>query len=300
MVKIVDFDHHKRVVHVNQPIELSLNTDRAGQGTLTAHLQYGSEAPLPAEVIRIPNSVTKLRYTPPKCGQAVLCVFWNGEELNHLTVAYTVLDIASYQVLSKPESKLYKVLEDVRFSIQTKGGGNVNALQMTAILEGEDAQIPLRFDNISGSIGHAIFRPTLAGRYSIEIACIDQLVQGSPFNIDVVDPAQCKILENIPKYLQLNLPHTFEIDMRDAGRGTLTFECEDSQAATTFDVKSSPPDHLGVSRIEVIPTERGTSSCNTQVSGDQYTRMSLSYTCLRPLKMPSQWRSARKEERYGW
>ena len=257
MVKIVDFDHHKRVVHVNQPIELSLNTDRAGQGTLTAHLQYGSEAPLPAEVIRIPNSVTKLRYTPPKCGQAVLCVFWNGEELNHLTVAYTVLDIASYQVLSKPESKLYKVLEDVRFSIQTKGGGNVNALQMTAILEGEDAQIPLRFDNISGSIGHAIFRPTLAGRYSIEIACIDQLVQGSPFNIDVVDPAQCKILENIPKYLQLNLPHTFEIDMRDAGRGTLTFECEDSQAATTFDVKSSPPDHLGVSRIEVIPQREG-------------------------------------------
>ena len=257
MVKIVDFEHHKRVVHVNQPIELSLNTDRAGQGTLTAHLQYGSETPIPAEVIRIPNSVTKLRYLPPKCGQAVLHVLWNGEELNHLTIAYTVLDIASYQVLSKPESRLYKALEDIKFSIQTKGGGNLNALQMTAILEGEDAQVPLRFNNIDGSIGYAIFRPTLAGRYRIEIACIDQLVEGSPFNVNVVDPSQCKILGGIPKYLQLSHPYTFEVDMKDVGRGTVTFECEDSQATTTFDVKSSPPDHLGVGKVEVTPQREG-------------------------------------------
>ena len=257
MVKIVDFDNHKRVVHINQPIELSLNTDRAGQGTLTAHLRYGTEAPIPAEVVRIPNSITKLRYTPSKSGQPVLHVLWNGEELTHLTIAYTVLDIASYQVVSKPDSRLYKVLEDIEFSVQTRGGGTLNALHMTAILEGDDAQVPIRFDNIDGSMGHAIFRPTLPGRYSIEIACIDQLVQGSPFNVDVVDPSQCKILGTIPKYLQLNRPHTFEVAMKHAGSGVLTFECNDSQAATAFDVKSSPPDYLGVSKVEVFPQSEG-------------------------------------------
>ena len=270
MVKIVDFDHHRRVVHVNKPIELSLNTDRAGQGTLTAHLKYSSEAPIPAEVIRIPNSVTKLRYIPPKCGQAVLHVFWNEEELNHLTIAYTVLDIASYEVLSKPETRLYRVLEDIKFSIQIKGAGNLNALNMTAILEGDEAQVPLRFDVVDGYTGHAIFRPTLAGRYSIEIACIDQLVHGSPFSVDVVDPSQCKPLGSFPKYLQLNQPHTFEIDMRDAGRGALTFECEEHQAAaTTFEVNSSPPDYLGISKVEVTPLREGRQLLTLKFQGTE-------------------------------
>ena len=257
MVNIIDFDHHKCEVHMNEPIELSLNTQKAGQGTLSAYLRYGTETPIPAQVIKNRSDpVTKLRYIPPKSGQAVLHIFWSGEELKHLTITYTILDTESYRVASRPENRIYRTLEDITFSIQTRGD-SLNALHLTAIMEGDDVQVPIRFNNIDRDIGHAIFRPTLPGTYRIEAACIDQLVQGSPFKVKVVDPSQCKLLGNIPKFLQMNLPYVFEVDVKHAGSGVLTFECDESQDATAFKVNSSPPDQSGVSKVEVTPQKEG-------------------------------------------
>ena len=270
MVKILDFDHHQKVVHVNEPIELSMDTERAGQGSLTAHLRYGKEMPIKAEVVKDSDSVTKLRYTPKKSGQPILHVFWNGEEMSHLSITYTVLDNTCYSVISTPESRMYRILEDVKFSIQTTGlGGTLNALHMTAITEEDDVQAPIHFDNIEGSVGHAIFHPTLPGTYRIEIACIDQLVEGSPFQFDVVDPSRCRVLGAIPKYLQANTPFTFEVDVKHAGKGDLSFECDEEKYTDTFDTSITEADHSGISKVTVTPHREGVHLISFKFQGTE-------------------------------
>ena len=255
MVKIVNFDHHKQVVHINELIELTLDTGKAGHGTLTALLRYGKEAPIPVEVTWASGSIAKLRYTALKPGQPVLRVFWNGQELPQLTVTYTVLDKTSYHVATKPESRIYRLLEDVKFSVESRGG-SVNALHMTAIMEGDDdIQVPIQFRTIEGSAGHAVFHPTLPGNYRIEVACVDKLVEGSPFHVDVVDPTRCKVLGSIPTYLELNQPYTFDVKVKQAGNGTLTFECDEH--AAVFETNISPPDQSGVSKVLITPLKEG-------------------------------------------
>ena len=256
MVKIIDFDNHKRVVLTNDPIELSLNTEKAGQGKLTAHLSYGTETPIPAQVVKSSDSITKLRYTPQISGQPVLHVFWNGEEMPHLSIVYTVIDSTSYRVMSQPDNRVFGIHDYIRFSIQTKGEP-LNALQMTADMEEDDIQIPIRFDNIKEKVGHATFQPTLPGTYTIEIFCVDQLIKGSPFQVDVVDPSQCKVLGTTPEFLQANTPFTFEVDVKHAGKGDLSFKCDEEKYTDTFDTSITQADQSGISKVTVTPHQEG-------------------------------------------
>ena len=269
MVKFIDLDSHKRLVHVNEPVEISVNTEKSGQGTLSAHLMYDSEPPIPAEVEIHSRSVTKLRYVPSKPGQATLHVVWNGEEMSHLVITYTVVDHDSYQVASKPENRIYNVHEDIKFIIETKEG-ILSALRMTAILEGDDVQVPIKFETTDKGVGQATFHPTLPGTYRIEVACVDQLVQGSPFQVEVVDPSQCKVMEEIPNYIQLKVPYTIEVDTKQAGSGELTFECEGHQNdEATFEADVSSPDSHGVSKIKITPLREGKRLATIKFQGTE-------------------------------
>ena len=259
MIKFTGFDDHRRVVHVNEPIQISLNTEKAGQGMLTAHLKYNSDAPIPARVTKRSNSTTKMTYTPPKSGEAVLHVIWNGKEMTHLTVTYTVVDSASYQVSTRPEDREYMVNEKVRFIVTTKEAP-LNILQMKAVMQGDDGglNVPICFDTIEGNQGRATFRPTMHGTYRIEVTCIDKVVQGSPFHVNIVDPTQCKIVGDIPKYLQLNVPYTFDVEVKHAGKGMLKCEYEENQrSADAFETNISPPDKSGISKVRLTPQCNG-------------------------------------------
>ena len=180
LVKIIDFEHHERLVQVNTPIKLKLNTKSAGQGIINAHIKFDNGPAIQAKVSTFSDNTATLQYTPPKAGNPVLHVFWNGEELPHLTITYTVVDNQMYRVSSTPENKVYRTFDHTRFSVQSDGLP-LEILQMTAILG--DVQIPISFKSIEGNIAHASFTPTLPGVYNIEVACINKLVQGSPFTV---------------------------------------------------------------------------------------------------------------------
>ena len=233
LVKLVDFEYHERLVQVNTPIKLNLNTKSAGQGTITAQLQYGNEPPIQANVSEYSKEgIATLRYTPQKAGKPVLRVLWNGEELMHLTITYTVVDSRKYRVTTTPEERTYRTFEHIEFTVQSEDSLPLDVLQMTAIFG--DIQIPVSFKMLQGNIGQAIFTPTLPGVYRIEVACIDKLVEGSPFKVVVADPSRCKLESLLPKYLELGKAHEFRVEMKDSGEGQLQFECADRATAQVF------------------------------------------------------------------
>ena len=255
-VQIIGIEHHEKVVCMNKPIELMMDTEKAGQGELTAHLEYDSGPPIQAEVVKQTETTIKLKYTPTMSGQPMLHFFWNRDEMHHLAFRYTVIDASSYQVVEKVKSRAYTVLERVAFSVETKGEP-LSALHMAAILEGDDVQVPIKFETTDKGVGQATFHPTQPGTYRIEVACVDQLVQGSPFQVEVVDPSQCKMVEEIPKYVQLKVPYTIEVDTNEAGSGGLTFECEEKEDTNIFEADINPPDESGISKVKLVPLREG-------------------------------------------
>jgi filamin len=236
LVRIIDFDRHPRTVQVNQNLELLLNTKPAGVGRLIARLEYDKKGVIGAEaqLTRYPDETVKLTYKPTEPGRAVLRVFWNDEELTHLAITYTVIDNLQYRILAKPEEKVYRTFQHANFQVKSDKG-QLNVLKMTANFE--DVQIPIAFASIQGSIGHASFVPTLPGSYRIEVSCVNKLIEGTPFTVEVADPSRCKLISTVPTFLKLNSPHEFRVHTGDAGKGPLTVTCPDRDISRLFDTQ---------------------------------------------------------------
>ncbi len=254
LVMIADFENHEQLVPVGQPIQLQLSTKAAGPGVVTAHLQYGTEPPIPASVTQVEGKTT-LTYVPPKAGNPLLRVSWNGEELTHLTIAYTVVDSVKYQVISKPEQRVYRTFEHANFSVQSYGSLPLDVLQMTAICG--DIQIPIHFKSLEGNVATATFTPTLPGNYRVEIVCIDRFVEGSSFEVHVADPSRCKLEGILPKYMQLKQRHDLTIDMREAGDGELQLECAEEAKKHLFRTDSYYDQESGRMIVSVTPLDEG-------------------------------------------
>lgn len=257
LVRYIDFEHHSRLARVNTPISVSIDTKQAGPGILTGRLDYNKELQVEAVVKRQPESVYNMRYTPPRSGHPVLRVFWNGEELRHLLISYTVVDSGSYRIVKLPEKKIYTTFEMSSFSVKSDNLP-LDVLQMTAIL-GEDIQIPIRFKSLEGNQGDASFMPTLPGVYRIEVACVDKLVEGCPFTVEVTDPSQCKPMGLVPNNLQLGIPFNFKVDMKRAGVGQVEFVSADEEPHNTSSFRTivNSKNRDGSQVISVTPCKSG-------------------------------------------
>lgn len=237
LVRIVDFDRHPQTVQVNQNLELLLNTKPAGgHGRLSAQLVYEKNAvpATEAQVTTYPDHTVKLTYKPSEPGKAVLHIFWNDDKLSHLAVTYLVIDNLQYRIIAKPEAKVYRTFQHANFQVKSDNG-QFNALKMTAIFG--DIQIPITFTAIQGSVGHASFVPTLPGSYRIEVSCVEKLIEGTPFTIEVADPTRCKLIGKIPSHLKLNSPYEFRVHTGEAGKGPLQVTCPDRDISRLFDTE---------------------------------------------------------------
>lgn len=235
LIRIVDFQHHPTTVQVNQNLELLLNTRVAGtKGRVFARLEYGQKSVHSTEALltSYPDGTVKLSYRPAVAGRAILRIFWNDEELTHLAINYNVIDNMQYRIIAKPEEKVYRTFQHANFQVKSDSG-QLNVLKMTANYD--DLQIPISFSTIQGNVGHASFVPTLPGTYRIEVSCVEKLIEGTPFTIEVADPSRCKLVGTLPKYLKLNSPYEFRIDTGDAGKGMLEVTCPDRDVSRLFE-----------------------------------------------------------------
>ena len=257
LVSIIDFASHNTLVEVGKPLSLHFEAKKAGQGQLSGYLQYGKER-VSALATNLPNRSIRLDYTPTKPGKPVLHVFWNKEELQHLAVTYTVVDIGGYSIRSLPKNRVYCTFEEPEFCIVSEKGLPLSVLQMTAVLS-LDVQIPIKFKSVDGNLGYASFTPTLPGEYRVEIVCVDQLIKGCPFSVKVTDPHNCKMKNDVPSFLEVAKPHTFEIDAQDAGGfGEISFDSSDHDISSLFKTRLKPRlQSSSVQKLEVTPLKEG-------------------------------------------
>lgn len=256
LIQILDFEHHSKLREVGQPIELRLNTKLSGRTNLSAHLSYGGKEDIKAELSILDDWVAAFRYTPPRAGKPVLHIFLNNTELTHLSIPYTVVDVGGYMVSQLPERRVYQTFEEASFSVDSSKGLPLDVLQITAVLTSE-IQMAIKFKSVSGNRGVASFKPTLPGVYNVEVVCVDKLIQGSPFVVEVADPLSCRLNGNPPSILEVEKPYTFELDTKNAGVGDVTFECVDLDTPLFFLAAFKEQSEEYFKHLEVCPLVEG-------------------------------------------
>lgn len=257
LIQILDLEHHSKLRGAGQPIELRVSTERSGRTNLSASLRYeDSEETIAAQLITLEDQVARFRYILPSPGKAVLHIFLNDTELPHLAVPYTVVDIEGYSVSRLPESRVYHTFEEATFVVDSSKGLPLDVLQMVAILTSE-IQIEIKFRSTEGNRGVASFKPTLPGVYRIEVVCVDKLINGCPFSVEVSDPLSCKLMGNTPSFLELGKPHVFKLDTQEAGVGDIMFECVDKDTQHYFETVFKEESDGYFKQLQIVPQEEG-------------------------------------------
>ena len=233
LVQVEDFDSHKRVVGVDEPIELTVDASRAGRGRLSAQLVYNKKDKIEAMVTPISKGRYRVDYTPLKPGSAALHIWWNKARLDHYQIMYTVISREDYAIDTCPDDKVFCTFEDVGFVVSSSLGLPLTVLQMTAIIDYE-FQLPIHLSRVEGKKGYVRFKPTSPGIYNIEVVCLDRFIRGSPFQVRVMDPLSFKIKEDLPSFLKLGVPLMLEIDAKDASAETMAFASPDIDTSSKF------------------------------------------------------------------
>ena len=135
-----------------------------------------------------------------------------------------------------------------------------------------DVQVPFNVESEEGHVGTVAFTPTVAGVYSIEVACGDRLVSGSPFVVDVIDPSQVYLENKIPKYLHIGVPFEFKLNAGNAGPGIPNVSVEDRALEDVFNCKYIEDEVRGtLSAIVLTPKEYGEFVLSLTWSGSHVT-----------------------------
>ena len=119
----------------------------------------------------------------------------------------------------------------------------------------------------------ALFTPILtSGIYSVEVACGDRLVSGTPFLVEVIDPSQISLENELPRYLHIGVPFEFKLDTRNAGPGVPNVSVEDRALEEVFNVEIVDDDQkVSGTIIRVTPKEYGEFVLSLAWSGSHIT-----------------------------
>ena len=263
LIHILDRENMMTITHVDAVVQLKLNTSSLKKGVLTSRLIYSHHPPISTEVIH-ENGISTVEFVPKYVGSPVLKIFWNKEEVKSCAIQYTVLDSRKYHISKTPKNTVYHTFEPVEFIVESEDHLPLKSLQLTAICG--DVHIPFLFENIVGDKGYATFSPTLPGVYSIEVACVDKLVEGSPFLVTAVDPTKCVLLTKVPKYLAIDIPCEIVVSMSEAGPGEVIFNCLSNPNAFVNEVTEIEPLRL---LVKLIPKTLGEAMVTiTHCGGD--------------------------------
>jgi filamin len=256
--------------NVDEPIELLLDASQAPPGGVPkVILQYGFGPPVEANIVSQGDGKYSVRFVPPNEGMPKLIVSHGNKKLDHLSQDIRVVDYRRFTVIPVPDSKQFRTFERVEFSVRSDGP-SLDILQIMAICG--DVQVPLKVETTEGHVGNVAFTPTMAGIYSVEVACGDRLVKGSPFLVRVIDPSQIALENKFPRYLHIGVPFEFKLDTRNAGPGTPNVSVEDRALEEVFEVEIVDDDQkVSGTKIIVTPKEYGEFVLSLTWSGSHVT-----------------------------
>lgn len=208
-------------------INFSVLCEEAGDGTPEVSVDTaGSSSITVLEPVSKSDSTFSYAYTPEYFGNMVLSIKLGGFEIADSPFTFSVVDPNRYSIseLNLP-GKYARVSESVVFDISSQNFSADDVLDITMHgPRGEKDQKTLKPQD--GKCSHS-FTPLSAGSYDIFVECSGLQVNGSPLQINVVDPLKCHVFGKFPTQFQVGAVDEVQVNTQGAGDGELQVMFED-------------------------------------------------------------------------
>ncbi|XP_066266983.1 filamin-A-like isoform X5 [Branchiostoma lanceolatum] len=242
-------------VPVNRPTHFKIDTSRAGDADIVAHITSPSGGNVPCRVSGRSGTYTA-EYTPYEVGDHNIVVTFAGQQIMGSPFNCHVYDARKVRVGDIP---LGKVGQPVTVLIDTTQAG-VGDLQCTVSANGT---VPSHLDS-HGPSHNLMFAPRSAQPHEIDVKFNGQTVPGSPFTCHVVDQGAITVLGDGLGRVPVDKPANFTVDATRAGDAELKVDVLGPSRRRV----PSQISGRGKYDVEYVPTEVGPHTIDVTFAGD--------------------------------
>ena len=159
-------------------------------------------------------------YNPESFGSTAIHVKFGGFDVPNSPFKFTVVDPNRYSISGlNLQGKYARISDSVVFDISSQKYSSDDLIDITMHgPRGEKDHTSLTPED--GKCSHS-FTPMSAGSYDIFVECSGVQVNGSPLQINVVDPHKCQIFGKFPSQLQVGTEEEVVVNTQGAGEGEL-------------------------------------------------------------------------------
>jgi filamin len=228
-------------VETGTPVDLVVNTSKAGEGKLTGTCRGLHVGTVQVQVLRDKRSgTTTVRFVPPLPDDYVLDVLWDGRHIPDSpftvhafspakrlsSVGTTATYCSVLEPRLNPDDPFLPIGQPVRYIVQTPG---VPTRHLSAIASGPKGTCPVTIQNIGNGAFMVEIVPSHSGNYRLVCKVFDTPVPKSPFTFMVGRPHYdaTKVIVSGRGFADKDVSFpvgtaaTLDVDARNAGTGRL-------------------------------------------------------------------------------
>lgn len=202
---------------IGENISFSVDQSTAGPGevSVVAIFSDGTQENIPADK---EGNVSEFKCFPKIPGTFELVLEINGVKILQTPWITEVPDPLQFRVT--PPKSTGKVYEPVKLFITGITKQNQN-FTVTAVHPDHKATVTIE-PSKEGNTAVAVFTPETVGQYIVHVKHAFKNIEGSPFNVDVVDLNAIDIPDPPPERVAVNEECTIRLTTNNAGNGPLT------------------------------------------------------------------------------
>ncbi|XP_065188032.1 filamin-C-like [Sycon ciliatum] len=235
---------------VGTPIDVAVDTSRAGPGVLTA-VATGTSRTVRLEARDGGDSTSTIAFVPSEAGQHSVDILWDGHSIPGCPLGIPVIDVSlccfedlpSYAQVARPLALRLLTQQSIKAPLvvtaQNESGSRVPS---TVKADGADAY------KIS-------LTPAQVGTMEIDATWAGDQVSQCPFDVQVCDASRCSAYGlGLTEAAKVGEPVTFTVQAKDAGEGSLIVKPAGPKAVYSATVMSNGD---GTYEVSFTPWEKG-------------------------------------------
>ena len=235
-VRFIDLPKSSLQAIVGREIKFDVDVSKAGKGILTANFEYEDGQIEEAQVVAKSVGIFSVLCQPKIAGPITIIVLFSGVSILSYPLTVKAAPNTSKCHLkfdrSKCKDDVYVTGEYLQFAVDCSYAGTGDLVVLVQDPNGKSHEVTLQEQNLTYRIK---FEVTLAGQYKFKALWAGESIPGSPFTIEVVDPAKLKFV-NLPGRESVGVVGKaikFNVNVSKAGKGVLLVQAHYSNGTVS-------------------------------------------------------------------
>ena len=234
---------------VGETAGFSVNCEEGGPGELQVDIESPNGS-VPTETEEPTEKVYSVSFVPEETGNHAIHVLWDNKNVPSSPFACTVTDPKKCSVT---RSGLGQSFVGQPETVTVKAG-QAGPGELSVEVDGPNGSVPAKIKEKGGNVFDITYVPKETGPHNLNIKWADDPISGSPFPVDVLEPADASrcTVSNLPTgNLRANREYSFDVNASNAGTGEIKSSVDGPGYCTVKDSGN------GLYTVNFTPTELG-------------------------------------------